>query len=184
MFAGKTTEMCRRVRREWHARRRTVVFKYAKDTRFGADAQTLRTHDGDEMSPAVAVSSTDEILAYVRAHRDLEVLGVDEGQFLPGLAQLAEACALQLRLDVIVAALDTKFDRSPFEETARLALSADKVLKLKAVCFVCQDKYGIFSHRTVPSDAPELIGGAEAYMALCRACYAAKNPERVPTFMI
>jgi thymidine kinase len=44
MFSGKSTEMLRRVRRYQAAKRRCLVIKYARDTRYGKE-DTLITHD-------------------------------------------------------------------------------------------------------------------------------------------
>ena len=45
MFAGKSTELMRRIRRHELAYRRCVVIKYAKDQRHGEGDTQLATHD-------------------------------------------------------------------------------------------------------------------------------------------
>jgi len=43
MFSGKSSELLRRIRRNTVAKRRCLVIKYSKDTRYSTD--NLATHD-------------------------------------------------------------------------------------------------------------------------------------------
>ncbi len=174
MFAGKSTELTRRIRIEQFAKRMCVTFKYAKDTRYGADDTTLKTHDQASCA-AIAADNGYDVEEYLRQHREVRVVGIDEGQFITGLASVVERILLALGCDVIVAALDLKFDRTPFEETSQLMFLADDVIRLKAVCAECCSRDGIFTRRIGDSTETEVIGGAEAYKAVCRACYVAAS---------
>jgi thymidine kinase len=180
MFAGKSTELARLMRRARIACKNVVLFKYSKDVRDGAGAHTLRTHDKIDY-PAVAVTSAADIIAYYEQHSDLQVIGVDEGQFIKGLGHLVEPLALHMGVEVIVSALNLKFDRTPWPETDEVRCFADQVVRLTAVCFECGSEDGVYSHRLGQSKETELIGGAKEYEALCRACYVVKNPGSIGT---
>src|SRR3712207_6029123 len=76
MFAGKTEELIRRVRRALYARRSVQVFKHALDDR--SELTKVRTHNG-VMHEAVAVHSSEELV--VRVERGTDVVAVEEAQF-------------------------------------------------------------------------------------------------------
>jgi hypothetical protein len=56
MFAGKSTELMRRIRRHKLAYRRCVVIKYAKDQRHGETITELSTHDNNRIKALVPLS--------------------------------------------------------------------------------------------------------------------------------
>ena len=71
---------------------------------------------------------------------------------------------------VFVAALDRDFEGKPFTGIPEFWVASDKGKKFNAICTQCGEDAS-FSHRTVDSDDKILVGGADAYEALCRACY-------------
>lgn len=71
---------------------------------------------------------------------------------------------------VIVAALDGTFQRKPFGKVLNLVPLSESVIKLSAVCVLCQDD-AAFSVRLSNETAVEVIGGADKYIAVCRTCY-------------
>src|SRR5437667_1009868 len=74
MFSGKTTELIRRIRCAEIARQRTLVLKPATDTRSGLE---VVSHSGLRWAAALA-----EVSSPFRLPRELDVLGIDEAQFL------------------------------------------------------------------------------------------------------
>ena len=83
MFAGKTEELMRRVRRAVIAGRHVVVFSHALDARHGSDR--LASHVGRDF-PSAAASTAAEIESAVPG--DTDVVAIDEAQFFgPDLVQ-------------------------------------------------------------------------------------------------
>src|SRR5262245_38900450 len=80
MFAGKSEELIRRVRRSVIARKKVQVFKSHLDDRYGG-VFTISSHDGT-LVEAEPVSASLEIMQRVRP--DTEVVAVDVAQFLDG----------------------------------------------------------------------------------------------------
>jgi thymidine kinase len=168
MFAGKTEELLRRVRRAVIAGRRVVVFNHALDTRHGADR--LASHVGLDF-PALAASTPHDIEEAVPDGTD--VVAIDEAQFfgpdlVPVVGRLADR-----GLTVIVAGLDVTFDARPFEPLPSLMALAERVDKLTAICAVCGEE-AVFHVRVAatPAGADDLVaanvGGTETYQARCR----------------
>ncbi len=168
MFAGKTEELLRRVRRATIAGRHVTVVGHALDTRRGPDR--VASHAGLE-HPSVAVESLAEIETVVPG--DAEIVAIDEAQFFgPGLVAIATRLAAR-GLIVIVAGLDVTFDGRPFEPLPSLMALAERVEKLTAICSACGEEAAfhvrLATSASAPDDvAPEHVGGAELYQARCR----------------
>ncbi len=167
MFAGKTEELLRRVRRAAIGGRRVRVFSHRLDTRPGAER--VASHAG-LAHPARNVGTAAEIAGGVG---DADLVAVDEAHFF-GSRLIEVAGDLADRgLVVVVAGLDVTFDGRPFEPLPSLMALAERVDKLTAVCTVCGAE-AIFHVRAEPSDVPagiidaEHVGGAEKYQARCR----------------
>lgn len=66
--------------------------------------------------------------------------------------------------------LNSTFQRKPFGSVLQLIPMAEKVTKLSAVCMICY-KDAAFSKRLGAELEIEVIGGADKYVSVCRACY-------------
>ncbi|KAI6174748.1 Thymidine kinase, cytosolic [Aphelenchoides fujianensis] len=104
MFSGKTTELLRLCRRHTLAKRKVVVVKYKKDTRY--EDVMVSTHDSLKMEGLQA----------------LKLEGV--GQFFEDMVEGAEKLANEGKT-VIVAALDGDYQRKQFETIAKLVPLAE-----------------------------------------------------------
>jgi thymidine kinase len=164
MFSGKTGELIARLQA---SSRPVVAVKPVSDTRHPANS--LVAHSGERF-PARAVRSAIEIL---QISENAEIVAIDEGQFFaPDLVDVIGT--LRARQRVIVAGLDFDFRGAPFGPIPELIAIADDATALTAICVRC----GAPATRTgrKPS-APDLgsqilIGGSEAYEALCDACFS------------
>ncbi len=58
----------------------------------------------------------------------------------------------------------------PFGTVCDLVAVAEEMQKLSAVCYRCR-KDGAFSKRLSAETAVEVIGGADMYVPMCRACF-------------
>jgi thymidine kinase len=169
MFAGKTEELLRRVRRAAIAGQRVVVFSHSLDTRAGAGR--IASHAGLD-APSRAVGSAEEIADAV-APDELDIVAIDEAQFFgTPLAPVVHDLAAR-GLHVIVAGLDVTFLGQPFEPMPTLMAGAERVDKLTAVCSVCGAD-AIFHARVAAEGGGDVnlvtenVGGRETYQALCR----------------
>jgi thymidine kinase len=172
MFAGKSEELIRRVRRAVIARRRVQVFKSHLDSRY-AGLYSVASHDGKELD-ATPVDASAEIYRLTRP--DTQVVAVDEAQFLDR-AIVGVATALAARdVRVVLAGVDTDFRGEPFGPMGDLMAVAERVDKLQAICVVCGDlacrNQRLVDGRPARYDAPTImIGGQESYEARCRKCH-------------
>ena len=99
------------------------------------------------------------------------VVGVDEGQFIANLAEVAEELANKRGIRVIVAALDTDKNRHAWPEITRLIPMCELITKLQAVCKVCGTD-AAWTRELTARESLINIGGAADYEARCRRCFA------------
>lgn len=163
MFAGKTTEMLRRVDRAELARKRVVVMKYSADNRYSKN--NVSTHDL-QMRVAIPCSL---LLPHIEECQNFDVIGIDEGQFFPDVVEFSETLA-NCGKTVIVAGLDGDFRRQPFGRVLDLISRSESLTKLTAICTETGGD-ACYTQRTIDSQDLEIIGGAEIYRAASRTSY-------------
>ncbi|KAF4039104.1 Thymidine kinase domain-containing protein [Phytophthora infestans] len=160
MFSGKSTELIRRIHRYQHAKLDCLVVKYLFDTRHSEEYATsiayckallmLSTHD-KVFVEAMPVQALAEVRPFLKEY---DVIGIDEGQFYPDLVEFCQEAA-NLGKVVVVAALDATFERKAFDNVIELIPTAEKVIKLNAICSSCgQD--AAFTRRLVADKTLEV----------------------------
>ena len=170
MFAGKTTELIRRVERQVLAGRRAIVFKPSLDARY--DSSRVAAHNGLKFDAYVVPPDEAGVEAVYKLGLEYDVVAMDEVQFFPpSLADVLNELADE-RV-VIAAGLNLDFRGEPFETTTRVMAYADKVVSLTAVCKVCgrpaTRTQRLINGRPAPRDSPRvLVGGGGTYEARCR----------------
>lgn len=181
MFAGKTEELLRRVKRLEYAKQNIVVFKPLIDNRY---AENEVVSHNKNRTRSVNISQAKEIFEYVDKNTD--VVAIDEIQFLDEEAVRICEFLADKGIRVIVSGLDREFRGEPFSFMPKLLAIAEYVTKLTAVCVKC----GVPATRTQRivngkparyNDPIVLIGAEESYEARCRKChkvYRAPKPYR------
>ena len=71
---------------------------------------------------------------------------------------------------VIVSALDATYQRKEFGRIMELVPLSESVVKLTAVCHICNESAS-FTFRKCAGDEVVDIGGHDKYIPLCRECY-------------
>lgn len=164
MFSGKTEELIRRMKRAKFAKQKVEIFKPSLDTRY-SDVDVV-SHDQHSIpSTPIDSSSTIALLS-----SDIDVVGIDEAQFLDdGVVDVCNDLANR-GVRVIVAGLDMDFQGKPFGPMPALCAIADEVTKVHAICVKC-GALAYISHRLVSNDKRVLLGEQMEYEPLCRECY-------------
>ena len=171
MYASKSTELVRRVRRLLVSGRTPLVVKPAIDDRYAKDA--VVTHDG-LLVPCSYVRSSEEVrsLAVMTGNEGTHALRqhvfVDEAQFFDADIVHVTAWLSAMGVDVVLCGLDLDAMGNPFGPMADLLCHADTVVKLTAVCSVC-GKDATRTQRTAPwpSEKTGNIDVGNAYEPRC-----------------
>ena len=166
MFAQKTTELLRRIRRYKSIGYSVLVVNYAGDTRYGTNK--IASHDAESYE-ARGASTLEEVRADVESGK-FQVLVVDEGQFFNDLYSLVTEWSDKLPIHIIVAGLDGDSERRPFGDILRLIPYAEEVERLSAFCAICKNgTAGLFSKYVAGKKGGQVeIGGADRYLPACR----------------
>jgi thymidine kinase len=168
MFAQKTTELLRRVRRYKSIGYKVLIVNYIGDTRYGKDC--IASHD-KEIEKAACVEKLEMIDHLVRSG-EYNVVAIDEGQFFTDLYDYVTKWADELPVHIVISGLDGTSERKPFGDMLRLIPHAEEVERLSAFCSQCRDgTVAVFSKYfgEAPKDENGVaIGGAESYRPVCR----------------
>lgn len=179
MFAGKTEELIRRVKRCVIANQKVQVFKPSMDFRYGVDRITSHNKTDLEVATGVvpfAITEGDRIVI----DDETEVVAFDEAQFFdsswitPIVSGLIKA-----NVRVICTCLDLNSYGEPFGSTPNLLALADNVTKLTSICKVCH-KEANRTFREKPyaaSGVAVAVGGSEVYEPRCLDCWS-PTPKR------
>ena len=175
MFSGKSEELIRRLKRARIARQRVLCFKPDIDLRYHRThiaSHSAQTHE------ACPVTSVEELRTILTPQLEgVEVIGIDEVQFLsPEVISLTEELVAGGKR-LIVAGLDMTFNAEPFGPVPALMALADRVTKLSAVCMVCGQS-AIHTQRLGDSQELVVVGAAGVYEARCRAHFSPFTDER------
>ena len=168
MFSGKTEELIRRMKRAKFAKQKVEIFKPSIDIRYSDE--DLVSHDHNSITSTPIDSSASILLL----SSDIDVVGIDEAQFLD--QHLPEVCneLANRGVRVIVAGLDMDYKGVPFGPIPSLCAIADDVTKVHAICVRC-GALAYVSHRLVDNDKRVLLGETGEYEPLCRECYQEEN---------
>ncbi|MFW6028755.1 MAG: thymidine kinase [Halanaerobiales bacterium] len=183
MFAGKTTELIRRLTRAQYAGQKIIVFKPVIDDRYSESH--VVSHNGEKIYSIV----TNDFNDIMNISKDYDVIAIDEIQFFPshgpvveneqelilGINELLNKLADKGK-EIIVTGLDMDFKCEPFTNTMLIAGIAEKIDKLTAICINCgapatRSQRLVNGKPAYSTDPSIIIGGKESYEARCRKCH-------------
>jgi thymidine kinase len=167
MYAGKTTELIRKVRIFLLAKRTAAVFQPKMAKRFTED-EVIMSHDGVRLE-AVHTDNPQEILWYAEIHRPA-VIAIDEAQFYDEtLVDVVQELANRGHY-VILAGLSQTSEGKPFGIMPQLLCMADNITTVYGVCMVCgEPATKPFALKAKTEDVS--IGAGDKYEARCRKCW-------------
>lgn len=173
MFAGKTEELIRRVKRCTLSGQDIQVFKPSMDYRYGVER--IVSHGKTDLEVAtgvkpVPISPTERFVIKDSS----KVVAFDEVQFFdPAWIVPVVDGLLADGIRVIVAGLDMNTYGEPFGAVPTLLAKADEVTKLKAICVQCKEDAGR-TYRELPyakTGVAVEVGGQGLYEPRCGACW-------------
>lgn len=177
MFAGKSSAILQRVKREQSIGTKVLIVTSVIDTRYVANVNLVKTHDS-QVAEAVGIRNIDEIFL-IKGFEEASLVIIEEAQFFTKLydtvLNIVDVCGK----NVVVVGLDGDSDRKPFGEILQLIPLCDSVTKLKALCKRCAFGTGTGTGRGTRKDAifsacftgkedQVSVGGDDKYEAVCR----------------
>ena len=180
MFAGKSSAILQRVKREQSIGTKVLIVTSVIDTRYVANVNLVKTHDS-QVAEAVGIRNMDDIFQ-LKEFDDSSLVIIEEAQFFAKLYSSVRTIVEVFGKNVVVVGLDGDSDRKPFGEILQLIPLCDSVTKLKALCKRCAfgtgtgtgtgtRKDAIFSACFTGKEGQVSVGGDDKYEAVCRNHY-------------
>lgn len=162
MFAGKTTELQRRIALAQATGERVLVVKPARDTRYGESE--IVTHTGVRV-PARPVATLDEIVGEI-----VDFIAIDEIHFFASDAVAPIEALLARGTRVAVAGCDIDHFGDVFAPFDALIPRASEVARIYGVCHRCGAP-STHSERLVATTERIIVGGVKEFIATCPSCF-------------
>lgn len=165
MFAGKSSELLKRLLWIEHNGHKILVIKPHIDDRY--DPDRIVTHN--QLShPCISVIDLELVKDnYNIMPYNFNTIFIDEVQFFEKKESLwfVEE-ALRNGVNVVCAGLDQDSRGIPFDTTAKLLALADEAVKITALCTVCGQPASK-TQRTGKNNTRVAVGGSEMYQPRC-----------------
>lgn len=179
MFAGKTEELIRRIRRLKYAKKTYLVFKPAIDNRYSED--DVVSHNGESVK-SIVIEDPEEIYRFI--DQTVDAVAIDEVQFFPSIIVQVLDDLADRGIRVIAAGLDQDFRGEPFGCMPELLARAELITKLTAICTKCGAP-ATSTQRLVNQkpasyhDPVVLVGAKESYEPRCRHCHEVPDKPKL-----
>ena len=165
MFAGKTSELLKRILWAKHQSKKIAVIKPIIDNRY--DQEKIITHN-DLSHECFSMKNWDHVNSNFKFHKDLvDVVFLDEIQFMVTNETLENVeIILNSGIDVISAGLDQDSRGRPWETSSMLLGLSDKIIKIYGFCNVCGME-ATKTYRKTEGGGRTQVGAADIYEPRC-----------------
>ena len=165
MFAGKTSELLKRILWAEHQGKKIIVLKPKIDDRYSK--QLIMTHN-DLSHECKAINNWDEIHKEYKLDKDnIDVLFIDEIQFLKSDDTIKNVEELLNKgIDIVCAGLDQDSRGKPWETSSFMLGLADKITKIYGFCNVCGLE-ATKTFRKIEGGERTQVGAADIYEPRC-----------------
>lgn len=174
MFAGKSTELIRQIRRYRSIGLNVLIIKHIIDDRYIENSIT--THDKESIE-SININNLNIIWdKYLEFYLNADLIVIEEAQFFDEIYDFTLETLEVYKKNVIIAGLDGNYLRQPFlnGELLKLIPIAENVYKLHGFCHICHKKAS-FTKRIIKLDDEQnneiIVGGKETYIPVCRNHY-------------
>ena len=165
MFAGKTSELLKRILWAKHQSKKIIVIKPIIDNRY--DQEKIITHN-DLSHDCFSMKDWAQVNDNFKFNRDIvDVLFLDEIQFMSTDETLENVeTILNNGIDVVCSGLDQDSRGRPWETSSMLLGLSDKIIKIYGFCNVCGMEATKTYRKTEGGDRTQ-VGAADIYEPRC-----------------
>ena len=165
MFAGKTSELLKRILWAKHKSKKIIVIKPIIDNRY--DQEKIITHN-DLSHDCFSMKNWEHVNDNFKFNRDIvDVLFLDEIQFMSTDETLENVeTVLNNGIDVVCSGLDQDSRGRPWETSSMLLGLSDKIIKIYGFCNVCGMEATKTYRKTEGGDRTQ-VGAADIYEPRC-----------------
>jgi len=168
MFAGKTTELQRRVQDARATGGSVLVVKPERDTRYASDA--IVTHTGARIPARNARDAADILRLVDAAPTPPFLVAIDEIHFFASEAVATVDTLLARGISVVVSGCDVDHFGELFAPFDELMPRADDIARIHGTCARCGAP-STHSERLVAATERIIVGGKNEFIATCAGCF-------------
>jgi len=172
MFAGKTSELLKRILWAKHQNKKIIVIKPIIDNRYSQEK--IITHN-DLSHECFSMRSWEDVNnSFVFKNDLVNVVFLDEIQFMNTKETLENIeIILNNGIDVVCAGLDQDSRGSPWETSSMLLGLSDKIIKIYGFCNVCGME-ATKTYRKTEGGERTQVGAADIYEPRCLKHWVAR----------
>ena len=165
MFAGKTSELLKRILWAEHQGKKILVLKHRIDNRYSE--KLISTHNNLSHECYAMDHWKDVHSHYDFSNKNYDVIFLDEIQFMNADETILNVEKfLQIGIDVVCAGLDQDSRGKPWETSSYLLALADKITKIYGFCNVCGIE-ATKTYRKIEGGDRTQVGAANIYEPRC-----------------
>ena len=165
MFAGKTSELLKRILWAKHQSKKIIVIKPVIDNRY--DQEKIITHN-DLSHDCFSMKDWKNVNSNFKFNKNIvDVVFLDEIQFMDTNETLENVeIMLNNGIDVICSGLDQDSRGRPWETSSMLLGLSDKIIKIYGFCNVCGME-ATKTYRKTEGGGRTQVGAADIYEPRC-----------------
>ena len=165
MFAGKTSELLKRILWAKHQNKKIIVIKPSIDNRYSNEKIITHNDLSHECYPMIDWATTLKKFVFEKSKVDMVFL--DEIQFMDTNDTLKNVeIILNNGIDVVCAGLDQDSRGKPWETSSMLLGLSDKIMKIYGFCNVCGLEATKTFRKTEGGERTQ-VGAANIYEPRC-----------------
>ena len=165
MFAGKTSELLKRILWAKHQNKRIVVLKPSIDNRYSN--KKIITHNDLSHDCYSMTDWNSALKSFNFKKKEVDVVFLDEIQFMNTKDTLENVeIILNNGIDVVCAGLDQDSRGKPWETSSMLLGLSDKIVKIYGFCNVCGVE-ATKTYRKTEGGERTQVGAANIYEPRC-----------------
>ena len=171
MFAGKSTELIRKIKSYQILEKNVLIINHTINNRYGTNG--ISTHDQVKIECSVIIDSLKELeLNHTKMFKNADVIIIEELQFFNDAYEMITKWIDYDNKTVIGAGLISDYKKESFGDALRLIPHADHLIKLHALCKKCKDgTHACFTKRILNNSNKVIVGSDAVYEAVCRKHY-------------
>ena len=165
MFAGKTSELLKRILWAKHQNKKILVIKPVIDNRYSK--KLIITHNNLSHKCHAMKNWQETNRKFILTKENYDVIFLDEVQFMePSKTIKNVELMLNAEIDVVCAGLDQDSRGKPWETSSFLLGLSDKITKIYGFCNVCGFE-ATKTYRKVEGGERTQVGAANIYEPRC-----------------
>ena len=182
MYSGKTSRVFAEIKKNIICGKRAVLIKHGLDNRYDTRGNLTKSHDGVQMNAIAAENLYEDPPGL---SENVQVIGIDEGQFFEGILEFCERWNAK-GVDIYIACLISDFEKKMWPLVNALICAYGIHEFMYAICISCKTTEAACTAHVgtqVPTETI-CIGADEKFVPTCNTCHTQEITPEMRTLRI